>query len=92
MNHNQQDYQGRPIPTDETLDTLIKVWEITPSLNPDYDSCVIREYNQAVQYVKHVVESLMDDPEIQLPIKVEIDVVEMPLGEFEELLIEDSYL
>ncbi len=65
-----KDYHGHEITAIETPDTLITIWEITPSLDHGYDCCVIRGYQNAVKYAKEVVISLMDDSDNELPITI----------------------
>ena len=83
--HVSSDYHGRPIPTDETEDTEIVVWEIEPSLDSSYNSEVIRCYHSAVRQAKRVVENLMDDLDQEYPVTITIRQKTMTLREYQEL-------
>ena len=83
------DYHGHPVPTDETEDTEIMVWEIEPCLNTSYDYLVIRSYHDAMEHAQRVVESLMDDPDQEFPVTITIRQKTMTLREYEELCEDD---
>lgn len=80
-----KDFHGEDIPENEPLDKVVSVWEIEPCLDSSYDSAVIRGYQEAVEYAKEAVLTLMDDIEDGFPIKIKIETVEMTLAEYEEL-------
>jgi len=78
------DCQGLPVPTNETRDTIITVWDISPHVSSDYSSCICRSYQRAVQLAKDTVEHLMDDPYQELPVSVTIKQRQMSLGDYED--------
>jgi hypothetical protein len=80
-----RDFHGHPVADDETVETVIDVWEIEPAINADYDFAVIRCYQQAVEYAQRVVETLMDDSDNAFPLKIEIRQAKMNRGDYEEL-------
>lgn len=80
-----QDYHGEPIPTAETPDTQITVWEISPALNTDFDSCVIRPYHDFVDYAQRVIEQIMDNPDQEYPAVITISQPRMTVAKYEEL-------
>ena len=84
-----RDYHGREITVEEGPDTLIRVWTIQPALSNDYDSVVNRCYQDAVAYATRVVEDLMDDPDVELPIKITIDQQTMRLSTYQEIVAGD---
>lgn len=85
-----RDYQGHEITATETPGTLITVWEIEPSLDAGYDTCVIRCYREAVRYATQVVESIMDDPTHGFPATITIGYRQMSLADYEEICRDDS--
>jgi len=80
------DFQGQVITKDEHPDTLITVWGIEPTIEQQYDSVVIRGYQESVRYAKSVVESLMDDPEMEYPVVIKISQIEMSLRDYEDIM------
>lgn len=80
-----RDYHGREITVEESPDTTIIVWTIEPAIGTDYDYAVVRCYQDAVEYAKNVVESLMDDPDIESPINIKIGQQKMALACYEEI-------
>lgn len=83
------DHHGRPVPPDETPETVVTVWEIEPSMDSSYDYCVIRCYQDAVNYAQSVVEMLMDDPDQEYPCSVQIRQSQMTRGDLDELMNAD---
>ena len=77
------DYTGYPIPEGETPDTRITVWEIWPSRGGDV--AWIRSYQEAMQYAKDVVESIMDNPSADYPVMIKINQKQMTLRFYEEI-------
>jgi len=79
--------ETKPRYENETPKTVIRVWEITPNLDSSYDSAIIRGYQEAVEYAKSVVSSLMDDIADEFPIEIKIASVEITLAEYEEFQV-----
>lgn len=85
-----KDYHGCEITAIEKPDTQITVWEITPSLDYSYDSCVIRDYYDAGKYATQVLESIMDDPDRDFPATITIGHCQMSLADYEEICEKES--
>lgn len=83
------DYHGRPVSENESPDTIIKVWEISP--HPDsreYDCCVIRSWQHMLDYVSNHLDDVLDrlEPEDEKAgISIRFRVIEMTRGDYDEL-------
>lgn len=84
-----KDYHGREITVEEGPDTEIIVWTIESAFNSDCDYWVVRDYQEAVKCATGIVESLMDDPDIEFPIEIIIGQRKMALGCYEEICAGD---
>ena len=60
---DKRNWQGEKITVNEDPQSVIKVWQIEPHLNGEYDSAVVRGYQDALIYAKDVVEYVMDEYE-----------------------------
>lgn len=85
------DYQGRPVPEDEDVDTIIKVWEVDPHPNSlDHDTMVERSWQDMLEIVRSNLETMLerfiDDGDEE--VKVTFRLVSMPKRNYLELIDE----
>ncbi|OWK34254.1 hypothetical protein [Fimbriiglobus ruber] len=85
------DWEGRPVPADESPDTRINVWQISPHpTDPAYDFYVERSWQAMLKYMRSGFEGLLERHEFvdgkndALDIKVEL--VEMTLSEYDDII------
>jgi len=86
-----RNWRGEEVTETEEPNQVITVWKITPHLDTSYDHCLVRGYQDAVEYAKDVLTILMDDTERELPIKVVIDRCEMTVDDYLTLQLDDDY-
>ncbi len=83
------DWQGRPIPKDETDDTKILVWCIDPGI-VGYDQTWVRDYQQAIEAAQEILAQNMDDlnekdAKAGIGVSVSIRLVETTVGEMKAI-------
>lgn len=59
----ERDWQGRPVPADESPETVIKVWEITPHLSDKYDGLMVRGWQEMLDQLRVIAEHRLEDAE-----------------------------
>jgi hypothetical protein len=83
------DWQGRPVVVEETDETEIYVWEITPHPQTnDYDSILIRGYQKAREMADLAMERVMDENEREdliEGVKVEVKLIKTTIGYMKEI-------
>lgn len=83
------DWQGKPVEVEETDDTEIYVWEISPHpQTDDYDSCWVRGYQKAREFAELSMERVMDGndfDELTEGVKVEVKLIKTTVGELNEV-------
>lgn len=85
------DFEGRPVPADEDLDTIIKVWEVDPHPQAgDHDVMVERSWEDMLEIVRSNLEEMLerftDDGDEEF--KVAFRIVSMPKRNYLELIEE----
>lgn len=81
----EKDWNGRVVPEQESLDTKIVVWKITPHYEEGYDHALVRGYQDAMRYVSGVAEQLMEGIEEGDEATITITTRRMTLREYKEL-------
>ncbi len=89
------DWEGKPVPPDEDPAKLIKVWQITPHLtDSSYDSCLIRSWQGALEYVKQNLEICLEgrsaEDLLSYGISVHFKLVQMTVGDYHEIMERDD--
>lgn len=85
------DYQGRPVPEDEDVDTIIKVWQVDPHPHShDHDTMVERSWQDMLEIVSSNLETMLerfiDDGDEE--VKVTFRLVSMPKRNYLEIIDE----
>ena len=62
----------------------IKVWKITNS--HDDHQVIVRPYQTAVGFAQNIIECLMDDAHNIPPLSVTVEIVDMTVGEYKEII------
>lgn len=87
------DATGRPVPEDESPDTLIDVWEIDPHLqqNGDYDVLWERSWQKMLALVRDNFDTFLEryeDAELRQGVNVRISLVTMRRSDYDEAVAE----
>lgn len=63
MMKDEHDWEGHPLPANESPDTVIDVWEISPALGlcEDADSIVVRDWHRLLDILQDRIVFLLDD-------------------------------
>ncbi|MGE4195935.1 MAG: hypothetical protein AB7G11_02270 [Phycisphaerales bacterium] len=84
---NKRDWMGRSVTKVESPSDRVLVWEIEPHYDRQYSHGIARDYQDAVEFAKTVVERLMDsvDPDVirHEPIEVKIRLIEMTVEDID---------
>jgi hypothetical protein len=84
------DHNGEPIPSGETDETRILVWEVTPHpTNPDYDCMVVRSYQDMCDYVGDNIDIMLeqiDDRDLREGVALTFRLRDMSLGDYREIM------
>ena len=88
------DWQGRSVPDNETPETVIRVWEITPHpTSRQYGSLVIRSWQEMLRYMNEQLDIYLESfevDEISEGVSLKFRVVEMTNAEYDEILHSDD--
>lgn len=83
------DYKNRPVPDNETADTVIPVWKVTTEPSPGHDYVLIRGWGDMLEYISNQTEKLMencdDDSEMEEGVSVRVKLHYVTKGEYEDL-------
>ena len=89
------DWEGKPVPPDEDPAKLIKVWQITPHLtDSSYDSCLIRSWRGALEYVRQNLEICLEAPPVEdllsHGVSVHFKLAQITVGDYNEIMERDD--
>lgn len=77
---NVCDWQGNVVSMPEADDVEILVWQITPDPRGEFDSVIIRGYQDMLTYVEENLQLLVDDlPEDKLREGVSLNIKLVPI-------------
>ncbi len=80
----QLDYTNRPIPADETPETVIKVWKVSPSA-AEFDDYLIRGWQGMLTFVRDQMERMLEDVDDEATAaSIHVELVEMTRQELDE--------
>ena len=79
------DYENRPVTVEEGPDTIIKVWEVSPS-EAEYDYYWIRGWQDMLNFVRSEMERMLEGSEQDgLSATIGVKLVEVTKMEYEEV-------
>jgi hypothetical protein len=86
---DERDWEGKPLPPDETADAVIKVWEISPHPNGTYDYTLIRSWHEVKRFLADTAELYLhdlDESECAEGVTIKIRLVTVTRDEYEEVI------
>lgn len=89
---SNNDHKGKPISPNETDETIVLAWEITPGRS--IDSVIIRDYGTAGDYACGVLEERMDDADeddlLKIGVTVNVKLIKISVIGLKELAPENE--
>lgn len=82
------DWEGRPIPENETPDTDILVWEVSPHPDTKFDVLLERSWQQMLDYIKSeldgMIENQAEDELLEVPFIISFRLRKMSKSHYDE--------
>lgn len=82
------DHTNRPVPDNESPETIIKVWKVSPN-SGEFDHYLIRGWQEMLTFVRDHVESMLEneteDGEERIETSISVKLIDISKAEYDEV-------
>jgi hypothetical protein len=86
------DWEGKDVQPNESPETMIRVWCVSPHTDGSYDYCIMRSWDQVCDFIRETAESHLDEmglpgeefPTQKDPFVIKVWLEEMSKNEYDE--------